>query len=104
VSRPRFKVYDAHLVARLVPDDTAEIRVVCPRGGLIRYGQVVARGDGRDPNAGTNRELPPLGSLVVFEEDPEDGPGHEVRVGDAVYRILTVDDVLLAILPPPRRR
>ncbi len=60
---------------------------------------MVARGDDKDANAGTHRELPPLGGVVVFEQDSEDGPGHEVAVG-STYRIITIDDVLLALLPP----
>ena len=103
VNRPRFKVHGIHLVARLVPEETVAVRVSCSRGGLIRYGRVVARGDGRDPNAKTPRQLPPLGSIVVFEDDPECGPGHEVVVADVSYRILTLDDVRLAFIPPPRR-
>lgn len=101
MSQTRFKVYGVHLVARLIPEDSVEIQVVCPRGGLVRYGLVVARGDGMDPAAGRNRELPPLGSAVVFEDDPEDGPGHEIAIDEFTYRIITVDDVLLAVIPPP---
>jgi hypothetical protein len=102
VSCPRFTVHGIHLVARLVPTETVAVRVSCPRGGLIRYGRVVARGDGLDPNAETTRQLPPLGSLVVFEDDSAGGPGHEVVVADISYRILTLDDVSLAFIPVQR--
>lgn len=100
MSRTRFKVHGIHLVVQLVPADTVAIRIHCPRGGVLLYGRVVARGDGADPDAGTTRELPPLGSVVVFEEDTEGGPGHEVVAADVTYRIVTLDDVLLALIPP----
>ena len=102
MSRPRFKVHGIHLVARLVPEETVAVRVYCPRGGLIRYGRVVARGDGMDPNAKTTRQLPPLGSIVVLEDDHEGRSGHEVVVADVSYRIMTLDDVSLAFIPPTR--
>ncbi len=75
------------------------IEVHCPRSGVLLYGQVVARGDGVDPEAGATRALPSRGSIVVFEEDAENGPGHEVVAADSPYRIITLDDVLLALIP-----
>lgn len=63
---------------------------------------MVARGDGVDPDAQANRELPPVGSTVVFEEHPEERRGHEIEIGERIYRIITVDDILLAIIPPQR--
>jgi hypothetical protein len=37
-----------------------------------------------------------------FEDDPEGGPGHEVVVADASYRIMTLDHVSVAFIPPTR--
>ncbi len=103
MSRVRFKVHGIHLAVRLVPDDSVDIKVVCPRGGLIRYGRVVARGDGSDPRVERARVLPPYSSIIVFEDDSENAKGHEITIGDVAYRILTVDEVLLAIIPSTRR-
>ncbi len=103
MSRARFKVHGIHLAVRLVPDESVDIHVVCPRGGLIRYGRVVARGDGADPRAEGARVLPPRGTIIVFEDNPEDTRGHEITIGDVAYRIITVDEVLLAIIPSTRQ-
>jgi hypothetical protein len=55
-----------------------------------------------DADAKTTRELPPKGSIVVFEEDAEGRRGHEIAVADATYRIITLGDVLLALTPDRR--
>ncbi len=103
VPRLRLNVRGMHLLLRLVPEDTVAIQVHCPRGGVIRYGEVLARGAGIDPGTGVKRALPPRRSIVVFEEDPEGGPGPEVVVANASYRVITLGDVILALIPSKRQ-
>ncbi len=48
----------------------------CPKGSPIRYGEVVARGDGFDEGANAFREMPDPKTIVAFEESPEEVEGH----------------------------
>ncbi len=98
------EVYGINLLVRLVPDTEAAIRLRCPKGGTILYGQVVARGDGFDPDGNVLRPLPHLDALVVFEEGgEEDVRGHGFEVAGEEYRLITIDDVLLSFPPAWRK-
>ena len=54
-----FQVYGINLLVRLLADAPADVRVHCPKGSPIRYGEVVGRGDGFDEGANAFREMPP---------------------------------------------
>jgi hypothetical protein len=92
---PRFKVYGLNLVVRMGQDITP-YAVQCPRGQPIFYGEVVARGDGYDPQAGNFRDMPPIGAVVAFEETAETVEGHYFFAEDAEYRILHLEAVDIA--------
>src|SRR3970282_2819816 len=69
------QVYGINLLVRLMPEGPADVRVHCPKGSPIRYGEVVARGDGLDEGANAFREMPDLKTIVVFEASAEEGEG-----------------------------
>lgn len=92
----RFEVYGVWMVLRMGGADTTPFAVQCPKGQPIQYGTVVRRGDGFDTDAGTFRDMPPLGAVVAFEETAEGIEGHYFFVGDDEYRILHVDAVNIA--------
>jgi len=96
---PRFQVYGLWVVVQMQKPDSTPYAVQCPHGQPILYGKVVSRGDGFDPEAGTFRDLPPLGSLVAFEETTEGIEGHYFFDNDAEYRIVHLD-VLNIAFPP----
>jgi hypothetical protein len=54
------QVYGINLLVRLLSEAPADVRVHCPKGSPIRYGEVVARGDGFDEGANAFREMPAL--------------------------------------------
>jgi hypothetical protein len=97
---PRFRVYGLRLIVRMRGVETAPFNVQCPRGHPIQYGEVVSLGDGFDPEAGTFRDMPPVGSVVAFEETAEGVEGHFFFSGDDEYRILDLDALDMAF--PPR--
>lgn len=99
-----YRVYGINLIVQLWRTPAPGFSVHCPKGGLMCYGRVVARGDGFDEGANSFREMPPLGALVAFEEDQETLQGHYFFLGDEEYRILPLDNVLMAYAegePPP---
>src|SRR5437899_800300 len=63
------QVYGINLLVRLLAEGPADVRVHCPKGSPIRYGEVVARGDGFDEGANAFREMPGI-KTVVAEGDP----------------------------------
>ena len=65
-----FQVFGINLLVRLMPEPPADVRVHCPKGSPIRYGEVVGRGDGFDEGANAFREMPAIKSVVAFEENP----------------------------------
>ena len=67
----QFQVYGINLLVRLMAEPPADVRVHCPKGSPIRYGEVVGRGDGFDEGANAFRDMPPVRSVVAFEENPE---------------------------------
>jgi hypothetical protein len=42
------EVYGINLLVRLVADDKVAVRLHCPKGAVIRYGEVVMLGDRLD--------------------------------------------------------
>src|SRR5207249_3406730 len=66
------QVYGINLLVRLMSEAPADVRVHCPKGSPIRYGEVVARGDGFDEGANAFREMPELKAVVAFEESVEE--------------------------------
>jgi len=91
-----YKVYGVNFLVQVLSEPPAELTVHCPRGSPIRYGRVVAAGDGFDAGANTFREMPPAGSVVAFEETPEGVEGHYFYLGDQEYRVLHLDAVIIA--------
>src|SRR5919106_3291881 len=69
------QVYGINLLVKLMqegaPDD-GFVRVHCPKGSPIRYGEVIARGDGFDEGANAFREMPNIKTVVAFEESSEE--------------------------------
>jgi hypothetical protein len=90
-----FKVYGINLAVRMIKDPPPALLVHCPRGSNMCYGMVVDRGDGFDEGGNAFRDMPPLGSLVVFEESDEGMEGHYFYSGDEEYRVLRLDVVIV---------
>jgi hypothetical protein len=93
------EVYGINLLVRLVADDEAAVQLHCPKGSVIRYGEVVTRGDGFDADGSVFRAMPHLHAIAAFEEGGE-VTGHSFVLAGAEYRLITVDDVLICF--PPR--
>src|SRR4030095_7043033 len=75
----------------------ADVRIHCPKGSPIRYGEVVNRGDGFDEGANAFREMPPLRSVVAFEENPEEVEGHYFYIGGEEHRVIRLDAASLSV-------
>lgn len=90
------KVYGVNFLVQLLSEPPASLTIHCPRGSPIRYGRVIATGDGFDAGANTFREMPPLSAFVAFEETPEGVEGHYFYQGQEEYRVLHLDAVIIA--------
>lgn len=99
-SNPSFKVYGINLVVRVLREPPDTLTLHCPRGASIRYGQVVVSGDGFDEGSNTFREMPPLESIVAFEEASEGVEGHYFYRDNDEYRVLPLDSVIIAFPQP----
>src|SRR5258705_12726018 len=77
----QFQVFGINLLVRLLAEPPADVRVHCPKGSPIRYGEVVNRGDGFDEGANAFREKPPVKSVVALQEHPEEVEGHYFYIG-----------------------
>jgi hypothetical protein len=97
------EVYGINLLVTLVPETGAAVQLRCPKGAAMLYGEVVSRGDGFDTDGNVFRAMPHLYSIVAFEEDRDEARGHSFTAADDEYRLITLDDVLLA-LPPKEWR
>jgi len=93
------EVYGIYLLVRLVPDEETPIQLQCPKGTPILYGEIVSRGDGFDSGGNVFRAMPHIGAIVAFEESSDETQGHSFVVADDEFRLVTLDDILLA-LPP----
>ncbi len=94
-----FFVTGLNVVVQMRRVEEGPVQVHCPRGQPIQYGEVVAVGDGFDPDAESFREMPPIGSVVVFEETTEGVEGHYFYMDDVEYRVLHVDAINIAFPP-----
>ncbi len=92
----RHKVYGVNFLVHVLSEPPAGLSIHCPRGSPIRYGRVVAAGDGFDAAANAFREMPQIGALVAFEESPEGVEGHYFYQGNEEYRVLHLDAVIIA--------
>ena len=93
------EVYGISLLVRLVDENHAAIHLHCPRGGTVLYGQVISRGDGFDADGHVFRLMPHLDAIVAFEENPEESRAHSFTDAGDDYRLITLDDVLMALAP-----
>ena len=90
------KVYGINLLVRMMAEAPADVRVNCPKGSPIRYGEVVARGDGFDEGANAFREMPDTKTIVAFEESAEEVEGHYFYVSGDEFRVIRLDSVILS--------
>src|SRR5438094_9979994 len=88
------QVYGINLLVRLMAEGPADVRVHCPKGSPIRYGEVIARGDGFDEGANAFREMPDLKAVVAIEESAEEVAGHHFYIAGEVYRVIRLGSVL----------
>ncbi|MFQ5990223.1 MAG: hypothetical protein ACE5K9_09955 [Candidatus Methylomirabilales bacterium] len=92
----RHKVYGVNFLVQVLFEPPSGMTIHCPRGSPIRYGRVVAAGDGFDAGANAFREMPQAGTLVAFEESPEGVEGHYFYLRNEEYRVLHLDAVIIA--------
>jgi hypothetical protein len=90
------KVYGVNFLVEVLSEPPAGLTIHCPRGSPIRYGRVLAAGDGFDAGGNAFREMPHVGALVAFEESPEGVEGHYFYLRDKEYRVLHLDAVIIA--------
>ena len=75
----------------------ADVRVHCPKGSPIRYGEVVGRG--RRLRRGRQclpRHAAGARSVVAFEENPEEVEGHYFYIAGEEHRVIRLDAVILS--------
>jgi hypothetical protein len=90
------QVYGINLLVRLMAEGPADVRVHCPKGSPIRYGEVMAKGDGFDEGANAFREMPALKTVVAFEESNEEIEGHYFLLAGEEFRVIRLDSVILS--------
>jgi hypothetical protein len=95
----RFAVFGLNLLVRMVAHPPVDKVVHCPKGGHILYGDVIAHGDGFDPDSKSFRPMPEPGSLVTFEEGMETVGGHSFYIEEQEYRIIHADALLVGFSP-----
>lgn len=95
----RFVVFGLNLLVRMVPYPPVDKVVHCPKGGHILYGEVLAHGDGFDPDSKSFRPMPVPGCLVTFEEGSETVEGHSFYISEQEYRIIHADSLLVGFSP-----
>ena len=96
---PRFLVFGLNLLVKMVRQPPVDKVVHCPKGGQILYGDVIAHGDGFDPDSKSFRPMPPPGSLVTFEEGMETVEGHSFYLEEVEFRIIHADSLLVGFSP-----
>ncbi len=90
------QVFGINILVKLLAEPPADIRVHCPKGSPIRYGEVMGRGDGFDEGANAFREMPPVKAVVAFEENTEEVEGHYFYVAGEEFRVIRLDAVILS--------
>ncbi len=96
---PRFAVFGLNLLVKMVMHPPVDKVVHCPKGGHILYGDVIAHGDGFDPDSKSFRPMPEPGSLVTFEEGSETVEGHSFYIDEQEFRIIHADALLVGFSP-----
>jgi hypothetical protein len=96
VTQIPIQVYGINLLIKLMPEGPADVRVHCPKGSPILYGEVIARGDGFDEGANAFREMPGVKTIVAFEEGAEEVEGHYFRIAGEEFRVIRLDSVILS--------
>src|SRR5436853_7436999 len=91
------QVYGINLLVKMMAEAPADVRVHCPKGSPIRYGEVIARGDGFDEGANAFREMPELKTVVAFEESAEEVEGHYFYIAGGEYRGIRLVAVVLSL-------
>src|SRR5437762_10954780 len=97
------QVYGINLLVRLMAEGPADVRVHCPKGSPIRYGEVVARGDGFDEGANAFREMPDLKAVVAFEESAEGVGGNYFYIAGEENGVIRLDRVILPVRKATRQ-
>jgi len=92
----QFQVYGINLLVRLMAEPPADVRVHCPKGSPIRYGEVVGRGDGFDEGANAFRDMPPVRSVVAVAENPKEVEGHYCYISGEEHRVIRLDAIILS--------
>jgi len=92
----QFQVYGINLLVRLMAEPPADVRVHCPKGSPIRYGEVVGRGDGFDEGANAFRDMPPVRSVVALAEKHEEVEGHYFYISGEEHRVIRLDAIILS--------
>ena len=57
---------------------------------------VAGRGDGFDEGANAFRDMPPIRSVVAFEENPEEVEGHYFYIAGEEHRVIRLDAIILS--------
>lgn len=91
-----FQVFGLWVVARIRPN--LKVEVHCPKGGQMIYGEVITVGDGFDSEARQFRGMPPVGTMLAFEESGDDLEGHYFYLDDQEYRIVHLDSIVINFL------
>ena len=64
-----------------------------PGAGRVRRR---GRGDGFDEGANAFRDMPPVRSVVAFEENPEEVEGHYFYISGEEHRVIRLDAIILS--------
>lgn len=93
---PFAEVYGLLLLVRVRKEPGGRPEVLCPKGGTLFYGDVVATGDGFDTDAKSFRKMPTVGFTVTFEESGEHIEGHYFFMNDEEFRVIHLDSVIVS--------
>ena len=93
-----FQVFGLWVVVKVVQEDPGKPEVHCPKGGTMVYGEVVASGDGFDPEARQFRPMPAVGTVIAVEESEDDLEGHYFYLNDQEFRIVHLEAIIINFL------
>ena len=92
----QFQVYGINLLVRLMAEPPADVRVHCPKGSPIRYGEVV--GPRRRLRRG--RQCLPRDAADPhgrgLRGEPRGGGGHYFYIAGEEHRVIRLDAVILS--------